>query len=109
MTGALKTGETIQQEMSWQPKTPDNYQIIFELVDRFDEITLLASPLFLTLEVEGDPVLTPIEILQSENDELKLQIQTLEAKILDLQKQIDNLNQLVMEQLNVIYTWIVGQ
>ncbi len=107
ITGALEIGETIHQSSVWIPEKPGNYQIILEIVDSLENRKLLTSPLFLTLEVEGEPVLTPLEELQLENEELKLQIQTLEAQILELQNQIDRLNEVLMEQLKIIYTWIL--
>ena len=49
---------------------------------------------------QGDPVLTPLEELQLENEQLKLQT-------IDLQNQIDMLNQIIMEQIKVIYDWVL--
>lgn len=129
ITNSLNPNQSLSPTLSWIPDTSGNYMISLELWNNPSERDLLAqsltlelevfdglqngnsltNPLFLTLGDEGDPFLTPLEESQLEAVNLKLQIQTLEAQILDLQNQIDNLNQIIMEQINVIYTWILAR
>ncbi len=99
---AIKPGKTLYPELSWIPEQPETYTIILGIYDNLESGNQLASPLFLILEVTGEPVIDPILALQEEN-------QLLKERITELEKQIDNLNQIIMEQLNVIYTWILGQ
>ena len=98
----VHSGKTKLLEAGWVPEIPGMFDITLEVFDSLESGKSLANPLFLTLEVTGEPVVDPILVLQEEN-------QLLKERITELEKQIDNLNQLVMEQLNVIYTWILGQ
>ena len=55
---------------------------------------------------EIDPI---IQELLNENAQLKLQVQSLQNQVLELKNQIENLNALVLEQIKVIYEWVISR
>jgi len=48
-----------------------------------------------------------IESLQAENQILQQENALLQSQISQLQKRIDDLNAIVLEQLKVIYEWVI--
>jgi len=54
-------------------------------------------------------VLKQIVELEAENQNLKNKVSILEQTIQDLENQINNLNQIIMEQIKVIYEWVISR
>lgn len=50
-----------------------------------------------------------ISELTNENSRLHEKIGQLEEEIIELEEKLENLNQLIYEQIQVIYTWVVGK
>jgi len=50
-----------------------------------------------------------INELETENQNLRNEISILEQTILDLEKKVNDLNQIIMEQIKVIYEWVISR
>jgi len=75
-------------------------QRYYDILSKFTEVSNRVGEL--QEENEYLKVSTEIGVLQEENRKLKVQVSVLEV-------QVANLNAIVMEQLNVIYEWVIGR
>lgn len=77
--------------------TQDNSEIFQEQSNTFSE-----------LSIENSQLKEENEFLKKENERLDSRIFELENLVSALEQQVGNLNALVLEQVNVIYKWVLG-
>lgn len=91
---------------SWKSEGTHLVRGFYAIGDRVTETTFELS--FPILIGDTESSINPLIVqLQVENEELKERIDSLEEQIGKLADRIDDLNQIIMEQINVIYTWIL--
>ena len=92
--GTRLMGLEMNQDIS---SNQDNSLIFQEQSDRFNE-----------LSIENKQLKEENEFLKKENERLDSRIFELENLVSALEHQVKNLNALVLEQVNVIYKWVLG-
>lgn len=50
-----------------------------------------------------------LDALKKENADLRTENQLLNAEILDLKKQVTDLSEIIMEQIRIIYEWVINR